>query len=199
MWRSSRHHRADRASGALGFARGSTSIGATLQPNPATCSCTARPSARLRMNPARVKRSRKTGKAWSGATDGFFGDIAKQGVGRARQVAGIEIAGEPTVLQDDGAVGDPLQIGQALGNVENRHPARALTVDQAEQTFGIGFPGKAAVGSSRSATWVAARTHGPAPAIGGRRGPGARPGIATASPGRAQRQWLRRGATGFCG
>jgi hypothetical protein len=77
------------------------------------------------MNPARVKRSRKgTGKAWSGATDGFSAISPEQGVGRARQVAGIEIAGEPTVLQDDGAVGDPLQIGQALKCTESPPRAR---------------------------------------------------------------------------
>lgn len=67
------------------------------------------------------------------------GHIPKQGVSRTRQVPGVEVTGQSSFLQYDRAVGDPLQVGQALGYVEDGHTLCALAVDQAKLAFGVGF------------------------------------------------------------
>ena len=53
-------------------------------------------------------------------------------------MSGSELAHLPAVAQHHQALGNPLQIGQAMGNVENRHATFAQGVDQGEQALRFG-------------------------------------------------------------
>lgn len=75
------------------------------------------------------------------------GRIPKQGVSRTRKVPGVEVTGQSSLLQYDRAVGDRLQVGQALGYVEDGHALwRWLSIRPSRRS--VSGSGKAAVGSS---------------------------------------------------
>lgn len=64
--------------------------------------------------------------------------IPEQGVRRRRQMPCVHFTANPPVLQDDYAVGHPLQVGHTLGDIKDGHASAALGIDQFQQTLGVG-------------------------------------------------------------
>jgi hypothetical protein len=60
---------------------------------------------------------------------------------RTRQVPAVEVAVPSARLQDDGAVGHPLQVGQALRNAKDDYAAGALAVCLYERIGSLGMSG----------------------------------------------------------
>ena len=56
--------------------------------------------------------------------------FTEHGVHRFGELIGSKFTGQPAVTQHHGAIRQTLQIGQAMGDINNRHPALAQGIDQ---------------------------------------------------------------------